>query len=198
MPEDTEDQTVYRVVINDEEQYSIWPTDRDVPAGWRQEGKEGLRADCLAHIDEAWTDMRPLSLRLHMAEMERKAAEAGAEPDADELADEEETLVSRLSRGEHPVEVSLRPEPTGQALQEAVGRGYVYLRFTQTRGGTELGIRLDPGASDFTQADFGTPGGQVRIVGDLTLDFEPVRCVAEIDLATMAGHGRLAAAGESP
>ena len=51
------------VVLNDEEQYSIWPTGRAIPAGWRPEGFAGTRAACLAHIDAAWTDMRPRSVR---------------------------------------------------------------------------------------------------------------------------------------
>ncbi|MET9700746.1 MbtH family NRPS accessory protein [Streptomyces sp. NPDC006529] len=71
----SEDSTVYQVVVNDEEQYSIWPADRELPAGWRAEGPRGEKAQCLAHIDEVWTDMRPLSLRLAM---ERQAAEAAA------------------------------------------------------------------------------------------------------------------------
>ncbi|MET9504285.1 MbtH family protein [Streptomyces sp. NPDC006259] len=53
----------YVVVLNDEEQYSIWPADRDLPLGWRSGGVSGSKAECLAHINEAWTDMRPLSLR---------------------------------------------------------------------------------------------------------------------------------------
>ena len=57
----------FRVVLNDEEQYSIWPADREVPAGWHADGVAGTKEECLAHIDEVWTDMRPLSLRLHMA-----------------------------------------------------------------------------------------------------------------------------------
>ncbi|MGV9268853.1 MbtH family protein [Kitasatospora sp. NPDC003701] len=56
----------YRVVLNDEEQYSIWWADRDLPAGWRAEGVEGSKDECLAHIDEVWTDMRPASLRRRM------------------------------------------------------------------------------------------------------------------------------------
>ncbi|MEV7131163.1 MbtH family protein [Streptomyces sp. NPDC093260] len=52
-----------KVVVNDEEQYSVWPVDRDTPDGWHDEGFTGPRADCLAHIDEIWTDMRPKSLR---------------------------------------------------------------------------------------------------------------------------------------
>jgi len=57
----------FRVVVNDEEQYSIWPADREIPAGWRADGTAGGKDECLAHIDEVWTDMRPLSLRRHMA-----------------------------------------------------------------------------------------------------------------------------------
>jgi len=53
----------YLVVLNDEEQYSIWWADRDLPDGWRAEGTEGTREECLRHIEQVWTDMRPLSLR---------------------------------------------------------------------------------------------------------------------------------------
>ncbi len=58
----------YSVVLNDEEQYSIWPAGRELPAGWRPSGFTGQRDDCLAHIDEVWTDIRPLSLRRAIAE----------------------------------------------------------------------------------------------------------------------------------
>ena len=57
----------YRVVVNAEEQYSIWLANRALPAGWTAEGAEGTREECLAHIGEIWTDMRPLSLRQRMA-----------------------------------------------------------------------------------------------------------------------------------
>jgi MbtH protein len=57
-----------KVVVNHEEQYSIWPADRDIPLGWREAGKQGTKADCLAYIEEVWTDMRPLSLRRKMDE----------------------------------------------------------------------------------------------------------------------------------
>ena len=67
MPEETnEDTTRYNVVVNDEEQYSIWPTEREIPPGWREAGKSGSRAECLDYIKEVWTDMRPLSLRKRM------------------------------------------------------------------------------------------------------------------------------------
>jgi MbtH protein len=62
-----DDSQEFRVVVNHEEQYSIWPADRDVPAGWREAGMRGAKADCLAYIDREWTDMRPLSLRRESA-----------------------------------------------------------------------------------------------------------------------------------
>jgi len=64
----TPDAVTYRVVVNHEEQYSIWRAERDNPAGWRDAGKSGTKEECLAHIKEVWTDMRPLSLRKRMAE----------------------------------------------------------------------------------------------------------------------------------
>jgi MbtH protein len=77
MSESSEDGVIYRVVVNHEEQYSIWPADRDNPLGWRDEGKSGTKAECLAHIEVVWTDMRPLSLRKRMEEA-AKAKSAGA------------------------------------------------------------------------------------------------------------------------
>lgn len=66
--EDREDNTIYKVVVNVEEQYSIWPADRETPFGWRDAGKSGSKDECLAYIEEVWTDMRPLSLRKKMEE----------------------------------------------------------------------------------------------------------------------------------
>jgi MbtH protein len=64
--EASEDKTTYQVVVNDEEQYSLWPTGRDAPAGWKPEGKEGTKSECQEYITEVWTDMRPKSLRRAM------------------------------------------------------------------------------------------------------------------------------------
>jgi MbtH protein len=72
--DEQEDTTIYKVVVNHEEQYSIWPADRENPLGWKDVGKSGLKAECLAYIKEVWTDMRPLSLRKKMEEDARKAA----------------------------------------------------------------------------------------------------------------------------
>jgi MbtH protein len=60
----------YRVVVNDEEQYSIWAADLSIPNGWRDEGTHGSREECLAHISRVWTDIRPLSLRNRLAAKE--------------------------------------------------------------------------------------------------------------------------------
>ena len=63
---DEDDDTTYRVVVNHEEQYSIWPDWKEIPRGWRDAGCVGNKEKCLAHIKEVWTDMRPLSLRRAM------------------------------------------------------------------------------------------------------------------------------------
>ena len=66
--DDKEDKTTYKVVVNQEEQYSLWPADRESAPGWRDAGKTGDKADCLDFIKTVWKDMRPLSLRKKMAE----------------------------------------------------------------------------------------------------------------------------------
>ena len=68
---DPQEARPYLVVVNDEEQYSIWRTGRDLPAGWRPDGFTGTEEECLAYIEETWTDMRPASLRRWMRENER-------------------------------------------------------------------------------------------------------------------------------
>jgi len=75
MSDEREDTTIYKVVVNHEEQYSIWPADRENALGWNDAGKTGTKEECLAYIKEVWTDMRPLSLRKKMEE-QAKAREA--------------------------------------------------------------------------------------------------------------------------
>jgi MbtH protein len=71
--ENTEDTTIYKVVVNHEEQYSIWAADRENALGWKDAGKSGLKSECLEYIKEVWTDMRPLSLRKQMEEAASKS-----------------------------------------------------------------------------------------------------------------------------
>jgi hypothetical protein len=91
----------------------------------------------------------------------------------------------------HPVGASLRPEKSVQLLKECIDRGYVHIRFPGTRGGTELGIRLERDACNFANARFDEVSGTIHLVGSLTLDYVPVRCVADINLATLTGQGHL-------
>ena len=70
--DEKEDSTTYKVVVNHEEQYSIWPADRDNPLGWRDAGRSGSKQECLDYIEVVWTDMRPLSLRKKMEETVRQ------------------------------------------------------------------------------------------------------------------------------
>ena len=182
-----EDKTIYKVVVNHEEQYSIWPEYRENPAGWNDAGKVGPKAECLAYIKEVWTDMRPLSLRKKMEEM---AKNPPPPPPAD-TTPKGPSLVDRLCVDDHHVVVSQRPEATINGLKEAIDNGYVRIKFTETKGGTELGFKLDKEASDLSGANFEAGTGKVRLVGGLILDYNRVRCIAEIDLSTLAGQGHL-------
>ena len=75
--DEREDTTIYKVVVNHEEQYSIWPDFKEIPAGWREVGRTGPKSECLEYIKEVWTDMRPLSLRRQMeADANARAAAA--------------------------------------------------------------------------------------------------------------------------
>jgi uncharacterized protein YbdZ (MbtH family) len=185
-----EDDVTYAVVVNDEEQYSIWPQWSEPPAGWRAVGRTGSRKDCLDHIDAVWTDMRPLSLR-------RRLEELASQPELFETlapaADEGgTTLVGLLSQGEHPLRVCTRPEATAARLKQAIDAGVVLVRFTDTRGETELAVPLDRAACDLSSGDFDAARGTVHLVGSLVLDGEAVTCRADVDLSTLAGSGRLA------
>jgi len=66
--QDVQAVALFEVVLNDEEQYSIWPVEKEIPLGWKKAGKQGSKETCLEYIKEVWTDMRPLSLRKQMAE----------------------------------------------------------------------------------------------------------------------------------
>jgi uncharacterized protein YbdZ (MbtH family) len=186
---DREDTTIYKVVMNHEEQYSIWPDYKEMPKGWKHAGKTGLKAECLAYIKEVWTDMRPLSLRKKMEELAKNPPPPPQPPDPN--APRRKSLVDRLCEGNHAVEVGLRPEKTVKLFKEAIDRNYVHIKFVETKGGTELGFYLDRSASDFSTADFENGKGTVHVEGNLTLDYVKVKCVADIDLSTLTGNGRL-------
>lgn len=77
MQQENDDKLIYNVVVNHEEQYSIWPADQECPKGWTTVGKTAPKTECLAYIRDVWTDMRPLSLRKQMAAAEAPTAVSG-------------------------------------------------------------------------------------------------------------------------
>ncbi|AUY52515.1 MbtH domain protein [Streptomyces sp. CB01881] len=100
-------------------------------------------------------------------------------------------LTRRLADGPHPLTVG-GPQPSLEDLRRRVEEiGYVFVKFTGTQGGTDLGVRLDRDASQVGSADFGAGTGSIHVEGTLYLNDDPVRCIADIDLATMNGTGHV-------
>ncbi len=187
-----DDKRIYRVVVNHEEQYSIWFAASEIPKGWRDGGKSGTKTECLDYINEVWTDMRPLSLRKRMAEAQKNGGGTEPKPQTEPReADPRDDLVGFLASGQHPVVASLRPEKTVKRLKEVIDRGYLHVTFTDTRGGTELGFTLDRERSDCVTADFDNGTGSVHAEGELYLDSAKVRCIADIELTSLSGVGHL-------
>jgi hypothetical protein len=100
-------------------------------------------------------------------------------------------LVQRLAEGEHPVSVG-GPKPSLEEFKKRVtDMGYVFIKFTGTRGGTDLGVRVDKNATELSRANFEQGNGSVHVEGTLTLNYAKVRCVADIDLSTLTGTAHL-------
>ncbi len=99
-------------------------------------------------------------------------------------------LIQRLSEGVHPVKVG-GPHPTARSLEAAIGRRYVHILFTETRGGTELSVALDEAACDLSSVNYESASGAVHLEGTLTLDGIPVRCIVDLDVSSLAGTGQL-------
>lgn len=100
-------------------------------------------------------------------------------------------LVQRLSQGEHSVEVGLRSGKRATVLKEQIDLGCIHIKFTDTQGGSELSVSLDRKACDFSEADFEQQRGIVHLVGELILNYVKVRCIADVNLTTLEGKGRL-------
>lgn len=100
-------------------------------------------------------------------------------------------LVHYLAEKDRPIVVG-GPIPSLQEFQQRIEEiGYVFIKFTTTRGGTDLGMHVDKTATDLSRADFAQGTGSVHVEGNLTLNYVKVRCVADIDLASLAGTGHL-------
>ncbi len=98
-------------------------------------------------------------------------------------------LVERLTQGSHPIVAGRSASP--RELREQIDRGFVLLKFTNTRGGTELGSKLDMEQTRLDGADFENGTGSVHLVGNLTLNYDKVQLVADVDLASLTGAGHL-------
>jgi hypothetical protein len=99
-------------------------------------------------------------------------------------------LVKRLTTPQD-VEAGVRAENKVEEFKAAIDRGYAHIKFVRTKGGTELGVQLEKDRCDLSGADFSNKKGIVKLAGTLTLNYENVRCHAEIDLATLKGTGYL-------
>ena len=104
-------------------------------------------------------------------------------------------LVERLTN-EQPVKVSLRPETSLENFRAALERGYVHVLFTETRGGTELGVSVDEEASEVPDDVLENGSGQVHLEGTLVLDYVRVRFIGDLDVASLDGTGRLVPVGD--
>jgi uncharacterized protein YbdZ (MbtH family) len=181
----------HRVVVNGEEQYSIWPVTREIPSGWVDSGVIGDKAHCLRYIDETWTDMRPLSLRQWMAESAEQPIEIPAESQPPY-----KSLAERLSGSGHPVAVAGASAHDPSRLNEEISRGHIRVCFTETAGGTELALRFNPSAVDWSGEESGPAKRRAMLSSELTLDGVRVRCAVDINLADGKGKGSLTILGE--
>jgi uncharacterized protein YbdZ (MbtH family) len=174
--DEQEDRTIYKVVLNHEEQYSIWPAERENPAGWRDDGKIGLKQECLAYIDEVWTDMRPLSLRQQMAEDARRINET----------------VYPFTQEPHPVTIDWSPEATVADIKDGIEHGFIPIAFVEAPDLPGVGIMIDHEATDLSGANWATAQGSIRLEGQGTIyAVGKVRVVADINLSTRTGRGQI-------
>ena len=99
-------------------------------------------------------------------------------------------LVQRLSEGKHEVIIGHRDEPY-EEIKQRIEDGYIHIKFTQTRGGTELGINIDLNSTNLKELNFYKGIGVLHIEGTTNLNYNQVRCVADINLETRKGEGYL-------
>ena len=106
-------------------------------------------------------------------------------------------LVQRLSEGKHEVVIGHRDEPY-EEIKERIEDGYIHIKFTKTRGGTELGINVDLNSTNVKDLDFTKGEGLLHIEGITNLNYKSVRLIADIDLASRKGEGYLEVVSEEP
>ncbi len=187
------DPTAYKVLINHEGQYSIWPAERKDPKGWREVGKKGTKTECLTYIDEHWVDMCPLSVRKMVEQGSRKQGELRKGlPESSGggyRGTPQKDLVSFLSDGAHPIEVAERPISSAGVLREAIRSGNVHLAFIDTRGRTELRVNISDSQNQYDLTKFEEESGVIHIAGTCNLNSKDLELEADIDLGTLTGQG---------
>jgi uncharacterized protein YbdZ (MbtH family) len=183
-----EEDSLYHVVVNEEEQYSIWPAFKVIPKGWQPVGVCATKESCLAHIKEIWVDMRPLSLRKKISEGAKEKTEEKIISGSKEVA--HRSIVDFLTEGVHPV--SLKPtNKNGFELEDSLKRQFVHFTFADTQGKTTVGIKIDPQKTVLNSVDFEHQLGTIHMEGTFILDYVLLKCGMDIDLVTLEGEGRV-------
>lgn len=187
----SDQEDIYTVVLNIEEQYSIWPTFKNVPSGWQEIGVKGSKDFCLEHIKEVWKDMRPLSLRKKMDERKNAWEEKKQSTLSSSIMKPlQSRTVSFLTQGWHPISCKSIYNSC-QDVREAIAKHHFHLTFLDTEGQTCLSMTLNPQKTLLEEADFETGTGMIQLEGNLTLDFVKVKCLARITLPSLEGEGTL-------
>ncbi|HEV2992742.1 MAG TPA: MbtH family protein [Candidatus Angelobacter sp.] len=192
---DSENSTTYKVVANDDEQYSIWPTHCSTPSGWRDVGAVGSKEFCLAYVKKIWTDMLFYHLKNRINEMACGLTELAilAELSSDPRDADGQALLQRFANPDQLVEVVVGTDSTVSALMTCIGNGYIPMKFTDADGEVELGVILDRDAVAIHAVDFENHKGIIHLEGDLIISCQKIRCIADINLETFSGRGCLRA-----
>lgn len=171
----------YVVVKNIEEQYSIWPSFKEIPDGWCSCNFLGTKEECLSYVKEHWVDMRPLSLR---KEMEKPSVFKTNTSNQDSVV-EIPSLVSILTNGQkHSLVVLVDSK---DELINQLQYGYLHIKFTNTIGESSLILELDKNIKDVINFDYDT----VNLEGTLVLDYQNLKCNIEFSLVSLKGYGIL-------
>lgn len=171
----------YYVVVNHEEQYSIW-ADAEPPAGWRVVTGPRTRDECLTHIEATWTDMRPLSAR--------RPPPSTAPGEPEELGP---SLVEVLTAREHAMALELLDpdltEPTAR-LRERLRHGSIHVSLPDSSPGTLLAVELGEHACRELVSGLDDGRTTLELEGRIVLDGVPLTTRARIDVSTLRGHAR--------
>ena len=169
--------TSWVVVVNHEEQYSIWPTYKSIPKGWKSVGVEGSKEQCLKHIEKVWTDMRPLSLRKKIEGRKNISLKSSSS------IEKGASLLASLAEGCCEASLSNTPE-LDNSLEHLKKTGYAHISFSLESGKTNLFFKVDEENSELS-------GEKIHLEGEIILDFCPVRCIVDLDRDSLLGKGRL-------